>query len=56
MEVNDVEEGFQNIEDDEEIAAHQEEEAEQVQRLPTPEAPTLSDIYIYIYIYTRWMR
>ena len=44
MEANDVEEVIETVEDDEEITAPGEEEAEQVQRLPTPEARTLSEI------------
>ena len=43
MEVIDVEE-VKLVDDNEEITAPEEEEAEQVQRLPTPKAPTLSEI------------
>ena len=43
MEVNDVEE-VKVVDDNEEITAPEAEEAEQVPRLPTPEAPTLSEI------------
>ena len=44
MDVNNVEEVFEVVDDNEEITSLEEEEAEQVQRLPTPEAPTLSEI------------
>ena len=44
FDVDDVEEVVEKLEDNEVINAPEEEEAEVVQRLPTPGAPTLSEI------------
>ena len=44
FDVDDVEEVVEKVEDNEVITAPEEAEAEQVQRLPTPDAPTLSEI------------
>jgi hypothetical protein len=44
FDVDDVEEVVEKLEDNEVINAPEEEEAELVQRLPTPDAPTLSEI------------